>query len=349
MSVRLLQKDAEFESAYAEFAGFIKLIGRGKKAGEYLTFSQAERAMTLLLTQRVLPEQQGAFLMLLRMREESVEELAGFLSACRQTLPNVTNAEASLPQADIDIGLYAGKRRHLPWHILAALLLVKRGYRVFMHGTQEPGSGRLYLDNVWRRFGWHVANSAQHARELMELNGFCYMNLADVHEQMHHHIQLRELFGLRSCMNSLARMLNPSSARVNLQGVYHKHFDERHISVAKRLNNDNVACFRGDGGEVEVNPERPFTLHIHNQGQIQQLHFPALLESWQVKPKSLDVSTMISCWCGNADNLYGQQAVVGTLATMLCLLESLTAEAAIALASEIWLNRDRQWPGYRVN
>jgi len=65
------------------FSEYIRNIGRGKKAGKYLTQEQAFDAMSQAINGEVSKEQLGAFLMLLRVREESEVELAGFLQAVR--------------------------------------------------------------------------------------------------------------------------------------------------------------------------------------------------------------------------------------------------------------------------
>ena len=123
------------------FKDYINMVGRGQRAGKTLSQQQAYDAMSQILQGKVLPEQLGAFLMLLRVREETAEELAGFTQACREYV----EPEFSQIQADLDIGCYAGKRRHLPWFILAMLLLTQQGKKVFLHGTHEPDSKRLYL------------------------------------------------------------------------------------------------------------------------------------------------------------------------------------------------------------
>jgi anthranilate phosphoribosyltransferase len=331
-------------SIQAEFSHYIKLIGKGKRAGKYLTQSQAQRAMFLLLNHKdndISKEQVGAFLMLLRVREESEEELAGFVAACRESLPA---SAAALPKADLDLGCYAGKRRHLPWLVLAILALTQNGYNVFIHGTQEPESSRLYLNHVWQAFNWPIAKNAEQATDLMTSDRFCYMDLADIHPAMYHLIQLRSQFGLRSCINTLGRMLNPSRSLNSLHGVFHQHFDARHIQVADRLNDNNVACFRGDGGEIEVNPEREFDLHLRQQNKINIIPFPALMTSWQVKPKYLNPNEVKQLWEGKVNNLYGEKAVIGTIATMLCLLKTLDADTALQTATDFWNKRDKQWP-----
>ncbi|MEM0911678.1 MAG: glycosyltransferase, partial [Pseudomonadota bacterium] len=55
------------------FSQYVQLIGRGKTAGKYLTQEQAYDAMSMVLNNQTTPEQLGAFLMLLRVREESSE------------------------------------------------------------------------------------------------------------------------------------------------------------------------------------------------------------------------------------------------------------------------------------
>ena len=65
------------------FARFVRLLGRGKTLARALTIDEAEEAMAMILAGEVLPEQLGAFLMLLRIKEETGEEIAGFLRAAR--------------------------------------------------------------------------------------------------------------------------------------------------------------------------------------------------------------------------------------------------------------------------
>lgn len=325
-----------------EFADYIKLVGKGQRASQYLTQPQAYRAMSLLLQNLPSPEQQGAFLMLLRMREESAEELAGFVAACRAALPCQQLKGLSI---DLDMGCYAGKRRHLPWFVLAVILMAQQGLKIFMHGTAEPESQRLYLHQVWQSFNWPMAKNEAQAAQLINLFGFCYMDLAKLHPAMQQKIQLRSLFGLRSCFNSLARMLNPSGAQVSLQGVFHREFDQKHTDVAALLG-DNIACFRGEGGEVEANPERAFDLHLHNASGSQIVTFPEMLYKRQIKPRELNPNMLADVWTGKLVDNYAEQAVITSVALMLTALKSLPTQEALHTAKTLWLTRDKHWPNY---
>jgi len=321
-----------------DFSQYIKLIGKGKRAGKYLTVEQAYQAFQLLLANKVAPEQAGAFLMLLRVREESVEELAGFVKACREfSLP-----ELSQVNADIDLGCYAGKRRHLPWFLLAVICLAQTGKRIFLHGTREPESNRLYLPQVFSALNIPISSSANEAKEYIDKYGFAYMDLSVANPELERLIQMRSLFGLRSPANTLARMLNPAQAKMSFHGVFHRHFDQRHVDVAKLLDDQNVACIRGEGGEVEVNPERAFDLYIQQEQQ-QVISFPSLLENWQIKPSELKPEELEQLWTGELDFQYGHQAVIGTLACLLILSQQAdSSEQALEQAKTMWQQRNRQ-------
>lgn len=74
--------------------------------------------------------------MLLRTREETPEEVIGFVDACRELI----EGDVQTLTPTLDIGCYAGKRRQLPWYLLAVAVLAAEGHRIMLHGAHEPGS-----------------------------------------------------------------------------------------------------------------------------------------------------------------------------------------------------------------
>ena len=129
---RNIYKDAEHP-----FAQYIRIIGKGKTGARSLTYDEAYQAFSMILKNEVLDVQLGAFLMLLRVKEESVDELAGFVQATRDQL-NFQPLDV-----DLDWSSYAGKRKHYPWFLLAALTLAKHGYKIVMHGAQRGYKKRV--------------------------------------------------------------------------------------------------------------------------------------------------------------------------------------------------------------
>ncbi len=86
------------------FAQFVRILGKGKRGARNLTREEAREAMGMVLDEQVEETQLGAFLMLLRHKEESAEEMAGFTDALRQRLEVPTLA------VDLDWPTYAAAR-----------------------------------------------------------------------------------------------------------------------------------------------------------------------------------------------------------------------------------------------
>jgi anthranilate phosphoribosyltransferase len=139
-------------------------------------------------------------------------------------------------------------------------------------------------------------------------------------------------------------MLNPSQATNSLQGIFHRLVDQKHRETAALLNDKNVLCFRGEGGEIEFNPLRDVTLHI-SRDTIQQCHdVSATCETYITKPQELDAIQLISVWKGLTDDIYANHAVVGTLSLMLVLVNKLEWTDAYQQAQTMWHERDKTWP-----
>lgn len=322
------------------FIPFIQAVGRGQKSGRFLTEDEAYRAMTMLLNQEVSELQKGAFLMLLRVREESIEELTGFVRACRDTMNSVAH---SVPEHLIDWGCYAGKRRQLPWFILAMSILIENGYKVLAHGAHEPESQRLYLDTVLKTLGIYdtvVSLSVEQALQRVSSHSFSFLSLQHAHPQLHELIQLRAGLGLRSCANTLARLLNPCGAEYSIQGVHHKGVDIKHQQISQALDNTNTLCFRGEGGEPEISPCKSTELYI-SRGKSLEQHALAPLQNWEMKPRKLDVNALIRNWQGEQAHPYGENSVLSTLTSVLILVERIPQPEAIQKASRLWQQRNR--------
>ena len=160
----------------------------------------------MVLAGDVLPEQLGAFLMLLRMKEESAEEIAGFARAVRKTLPA---PEPGL--VAVDWSSYAGKKRQLPWFLLAALCLVQAGHSVSCtDSTATPRAG--FTRRGSHRAGLPVARiSLGHpgaAAKPLRLHG-----PAAISPPLARMMGFKPILGLRSPIHTLARMINPLARR----------------------------------------------------------------------------------------------------------------------------------------
>jgi anthranilate phosphoribosyltransferase len=319
------------------FARFVNILGRGKSKTRSLTREEAREAMGMIMAGEALPEQVGAFLMLLRVKEESGEEIAGFVDATRAAFSKPIDA----PPVDLDWPSYAGKSRQLPWYLLAALLLAKSGKRVFMHGLDGHTTGRVYSGDVLAQLGVAVARNAQEAAQHLQRSNFAYLSLEDIAPEMAKLIALRPILGLRSPVHTLVRAMNPFDAPASIQGVFHPGYMDIHRDAALLLDHARTVIFRGDGGEGERRPNKPAQIVTVASGACADVRWPATTEDPSQAPEvSMDIERLAAVWRGGASDVYGEAAVTGTLALALHALgETDDPARAQQLAQEMWRGR----------
>lgn len=320
------------------FAEFIRILGKGKKGSRPLTQDEAYQAMKMIMADEVLPIQLGAFLMLMRVKEETPEELAGFVLAARESC-NLADYGA---RVDLDWSSYAGKRRHLPWYLLSALLLAENGIRVFMHGATGPATGRLYTQDMLRFLGLQCATSIEQAVQQLEEQCFSYLSLEQFCPKLHEIIGLRPLLGLRSPVHTLVRLLNPFNAAYSIQGIFHPSYRPTHQLAAALLKQPHASVLKGEGGETERNPDMDCLVQSVHNGELSDENWPALFVHRHVKPESLDPVHLSLLWQGRLEDEFAEAAVVGTAAIALKLLgRAQTQEQAQQLAGNFWRDRSK--------
>lgn len=318
------------------FARFIQILGKGRQGMRGLSRTEAYEAMQMIARYDVEPEQLGAFLMLMRIKEESAEEVAGFTQALRESFHVPASA---LPPA-IDWAAYAGKKRQLPWFLLAALILASRGYPVLMHGLRRDDE-RLYVPEALEALEIDPARSLVEAQAQLRRRGFAYLPISKFSPLTAELIETRNLFGLRPPLHTVARMLNPLSAPLSVMGVFHPNFAGIHQQAALLLEQPAALICKGDGGELERIPDRAVELFGVSDGQAWTANWERLMRPGQrVKPERLNLYHFIQVWEGESRDGYGEQAVIGTLALVIRALglEQMPM-AAHQLAEHWWLQR----------
>lgn len=321
------------------FAETIRILGKGKHGSRPLTQDEAYRAMRMIMADEVLPVQLGAFLMLMRVKEETPEELAGFVSAARASFA----AADTQGLVDLDWSTYAGKRRHLPWYLLSALLLAENGVKVLMHGAKGPAAGRLYTEDMLAVLGLSPALSIEQAKQQLAERGFSYLSLEHFCPKLHEIIGLRPLMGLRSPVHTLVRLLNPFNADYSIQGIFHPGYRPVHQLAAQLLGQPHAAVLKGEGGETERNPDMKCLVQSVHLGELSDEDWPPLFELRHVKPDSLEPEQLVQVWRGERVDDYAEASVVGTAAVALKLLgKAESQDSAHRLALDYWQSRDKQ-------
>lgn len=322
------------------FAQFVRIIGRGPNLSRPLTEDEMYEAATMILEDRVEPLQLGAFLCILRVRTEVPEEGLGFVRAVRDTLKLPDNP----PTVDLDWSSYAGKKRQLPWFLLSALLLAENGVRVCMQGTEGHTPGRMYSRQVLESLGVAISGSLTEAADHIRAHNFAYLPLAVLSPRLQDIIDLKPVLGLRSPVNTFARMINPFSAPYEMQTVFHPNYRDVHRETAALLGQPHMAVFKGEGGEAERRPGKPVQVQTLHDGVMSDEEWPALLPERSVKiDEVMDPNRLRAVWSGEDEDTFATAAVTGTLAIALKLLgRAAGIEEAESQAQAMWGARDRK-------
>ncbi|MDF3936318.1 glycosyl transferase family protein [Pseudomonas citronellolis] len=315
------------------FAAFVRILGKGKRGARSLTREEAREALGLILDDKVEEAQLGAFLMLLRHKEESAEELAGFTEAVRARLAAPSIA------VDLDWPSYAGKKRHLAWYLLAAKCLAGGGTRILLHGGGAHTAGRLYTEQLLQTLAIPLCRDWSAVGEALDREGLAFAPLVDWMPALQRMIDLRNTLGLRSPIHSLVRLLNPLRANCVLQSIFHPGYQETHRE-GSRLLADRAIVIKGEGGEIEVNPDSPAHLYGTEAGVSWDEEWPALSALRHVKPERLDPQVLVEVWRGQREDGYGELAVLSTMALAL-RAQGRDRDSAFAEARERWAARNR--------
>ncbi len=211
------------------------------------------------------PHQVGAFLMLLRYRGEDPDEMAGLVDAARASMG--AGRPEGCSAVDLDWPSYgAGRTRGEPWFLLAAMALGRAGYRVLMHGSNEFSRGTAVAGGL-AALGMRAAADRADAVRLLDEVGFAYLPLDVLCPELGRLLRLRSLLGLRSPLNTAARLVNPFDARAGVDGVFHPGYIALHLGAAERLGRERLVVVKGGGGEAERSPVKAVAAHWFQLGE----------------------------------------------------------------------------------
>ncbi len=320
------------------FAQYVRILGKGRNGSRGLTADETYEAFRMIMNDEVEPMQLGAFLMLMRVKEETPDEVAASVRAIRETL----KMPASAPQVDLDWSSYAGKKRVLPWYLLATRLLADNGIKVFMHGASGHTAGRIYSKNVLPDLGMPVATSLEEAAAQLESDNFAYLDLEHLSPKLHEIIELRPILGLRSPVHTIARMLNPFNAPAVMQGIFHPGYRPTHQEAGLLLEIPRMTVIKGEGGEIERNPDMEVQLQGVYDGEMKDETWPAMFDKRHVRPEEMNTAELVAVWRGEMEDEYAEGAVIGTVAIGLYTLgRAANREEAESLARTMWEARDK--------
>ena len=320
------------------FAQYVRILGKGKTGSRSLSFDEAKAAFLMILKGEAEDIQVGAFLMLLRVKEESADEIAGFVAACREFI-HAPNDIA----VDIDWSTYAGKRRQLPWFIAALLVLAENNHRIYLHGARGHTEGRLYTQEAFEVLSLPICHNWNDVSSALNEHNLCLMPVEDLCAPLARLLTMRNMLGLRSPVHTLCRLINPLNAPYSFQSIFHPAYAATHQQAAGILNQPNMVVFKGEGGEIERKANAASLVKSITDHALTEEKWPKLQEEKEPALEALNMNDFIEVWAGRQSDTYADNAVTGTLAIVLKSMDpSLDQPSALLKAKGLWQARNQQ-------
>ncbi|MDQ6962598.1 MAG: anthranilate phosphoribosyltransferase [Mariprofundaceae bacterium] len=281
----------------SELAQHLSTVARGQHGKRDLNQAQAFEAYQYLLHPSADPLQLGAFLIAQRIKGESPAEIAGFVQASQHAIHDFN---ANQLHHAIDMPCYAGKRRDTPLHLVAALEASQQGIPIVIHGIADI-AGRLSAWQALSRAGVQRAGSLQEAQPILAKNNIVYMDLTDICPPLYQMLQLRERLGVRSCANTVARLLNPLRCTAQINGFFHHPYGTLMAKSNQLLDQQNSLLFMGAEGEPELYASRQRLLLSQQGSKITRWRYPSAdVEPYpreHIKPSQL-TQQFLATWHG---------------------------------------------------
>jgi anthranilate phosphoribosyltransferase len=210
--------------------------------GGTLSTDEARGAMGAVMDGEATPAQLAAMLMGLRMRGETVEELAGFAAAMRE---RVVRVEAPAGAIDV-VGTGGDGSGTFNISTTAALVAAAAGVPVAKHGNRAITS-RAGSADVLDALGIRIDHDAVSAGVALRENGFAFMFAPSFHPAMRYAGPTRREIGVRTAFNLLGPLTNPAGTTRQLLGVADPAVAARIAEVVRVLGTERTFVIHGDG------------------------------------------------------------------------------------------------------
>jgi len=221
--------------------------------GHDLTRDEAREAMNTIMQGEATPAQIGGFLVALRLKGETADEIAGCAEAMRAHVLAVRPRREDLVDT---AGTGGDGGRTFNISTAAALVAAAAGAGVAKHGNRAVSSSSGSAD-VLEALGFELELPAERIAESIDTLGFGFLFAPTHHPAMKHAAPVRRELAARTVFNVLGPLTNPAGARAQVVGVYSPDLVKTLAEVLAALGARRAFVVHGAGGIDELSPAGP--------------------------------------------------------------------------------------------
>jgi anthranilate phosphoribosyltransferase len=275
-------------------ARFIKEIGRGTKGARSMTRADAHDLYAAMLAGRVSDLEMGGILLAMRIKGESVDEIAGFLDAAEAAFTPLTAPATSL-YAPVLIPSYNGARKLANLTALLALLLAREGVPVLVHGVlNDPG--RVTTAEVLQALDLAPATSTRDAELALAAGQPVFIAIDTLAPRLARLLAMRRILGVRNSTHTLVKIMQAfAGPALRLVSYTHPEYLEmlgEYFTTAAPAGRGDAFLMRGTEGETVANATKAQRIDWFHQGERTVLVEKQLdVETPPVLPAERDAAT----------------------------------------------------------
>jgi anthranilate phosphoribosyltransferase len=232
-------------------AALICSSGMSTPLDSALTQAEAEEAFDVIMSGRATASQIGGFLMILRLRGESIEEITGAATIMRAKCRKVR-----APAGAIDVvGTGGDGKGTLNISTAAALIAASLGVPIAKHGNRAQSSKSGTADAL-ALLGVNIDADVATIERCITACGIGYMNAPNHHAAMRHVMPARTELGVRTIFNILGPLIIPGVKR-QLTGAFTQHLLRPMAETLRALGSEKAWLVHGMDGTDEISIAAP--------------------------------------------------------------------------------------------
>jgi anthranilate phosphoribosyltransferase len=222
-------------------------------AGNHLSMEEAEQVMDRIMEGEATVSQIAGFLTALRMKGETVEEIAGLVRSMRK---HAVSGIIDAPDVLDTCGTGGSGISKFNVSTAAAFVTAAAGIPIAKHGNRAI-SGKSGSADVLQALGVNIELTPAHANECLRETGICFMFAPLYHQSMKHAMIPRKELGFKTVFNILGPLTNPAGAKRQVIGVFSPLLLEKVAQVLQLLGSERVMVVHGSDGLDEITVTGP--------------------------------------------------------------------------------------------
>jgi anthranilate phosphoribosyltransferase len=267
--------------------------------GASLSRQEAELAFDVMLAGEATPAQMGAFLMALRVRGETVDEITGAVTAMRAKMLRV-----HAPENAVDIvGTGGDNSGSYNVSTLASLIAAAAGVPIAKHGNRAASS-KSGASDVLGALGVSIGISAAGVEHCIKTANVGFMMAQTHHAAMRHVGPVRVELGTRTIFNILGPLSNPAGVKRQVLGVFSRQWLEPMAHVLNTLGSTKVWLVHGSDGLDELTTTGATYVTALDKGKI---------TSFEVRPEDAGLALAKPEDLRGGDPAYNAKALIAVL------------------------------------